>query len=83
MATAAILNFFNISKAAVVVDIPMKFDERNPKKNLNPPFLFPWQLRQSLSNRFRFFLAYLVPLDNKGVDVDVVRIKFNQFLFGQ
>jgi hypothetical protein len=22
---------------------------------LNPPFLFPWQLRQSLSNRFRFF----------------------------
>jgi hypothetical protein len=28
-----------------------------------PPFLFPWQLRQSLSYRFRFFLAYLVPLD--------------------
>jgi hypothetical protein len=21
----------------------------------NPPFLFPWQLRQSLSNRLRFF----------------------------
>jgi hypothetical protein len=33
----------------------MKFDERNQK--------FPWHLRQSLSYRFRFFLAYLVPLD--------------------
>jgi hypothetical protein len=28
------------------VDIPTKFDERNPKS---------WQLWQSLSNRFRFF----------------------------
>jgi hypothetical protein len=25
------------------------------KKKLNHPFLFPWQLRKSLSNRFRFF----------------------------
>ena len=33
----------------------MKLDERNPKNILIPPFLFPWQLRQSLSNRFRFF----------------------------
>ena len=40
------------------VDIPTKFHEvwwKESKKNLNPPFLFPWQLRQSLSNRFRFF----------------------------
>jgi hypothetical protein len=37
--------------------------------------LFPWQLRQSLSNRFRFFLPYLVPLD-----VEVVPIKCHQFL---
>jgi hypothetical protein len=29
----------------------------------SPLFLFLWQLRQSLSYRFRFFLAYLVPLD--------------------
>ena len=29
----------------------------------SPFFLFPWQLRQSLSYRLRFFLAYLVPLD--------------------
>jgi hypothetical protein len=41
----------------------MKFDERNKKNNKIPLFLFPWQLRQSLSYRFRFFLAYLVPLD--------------------
>jgi hypothetical protein len=57
----------------------MKFDERN-KKKLIPPFLFPWQLRQSLSTRFRFFFffTYLVSLD-----VDVVPIKFHQFLFGE
>jgi hypothetical protein len=30
---------------------------------LNPPFfLFPWQLRQSLTYRLRFFLAYLIQL---------------------
>jgi hypothetical protein len=40
--------------------------------------LFPWQLQQSLSNRFQFFFAYLVPLD-----MDVVPIKFHQFLFGE
>jgi hypothetical protein len=44
----------------------------------SPLFLFLWQLRQSLSNRFRFFLAYLIPLD-----VDIVPIKFHQFLFGE
>ena len=40
------------------VDIPTKFHEvwwKESKFFLNPPFLFPWQLRQSLSNRFRFF----------------------------
>jgi hypothetical protein len=46
------------------------------KKKLNPPFLFPWQLRQSLCNRFRFFSAYLIPLD-----VDVVPIEFHLFMF--
>jgi hypothetical protein len=33
----------------------MKFDERNQKLLKIPPFLFPWQLRQSLSYRFLFF----------------------------
>ena len=41
----------------------MKFDERKKKYFKIPLFLFPWQLRQSLSYRFRFVLAYLVPLD--------------------
>ena len=36
-------------------------------KKKNPPYLFPWQLRQSLSNRFWFFWAYLVPLDVRRV----------------
>ena len=37
------------------VDIPAKFHEawwKESKFFLIPPFLFPWQLRQSLSNRF-------------------------------
>ena len=56
MATATILNFFNPQKLPhTTVDIPTKFDERNPTFFLIPPFLFPWQLRQSLSNRFWFF----------------------------
>ena len=33
------------------------------KKLKSPLFSFPWQLWQSLSYRFQFFLAYLVPLD--------------------
>jgi hypothetical protein len=33
----------------------MKFDERNQIFFKSPLFLFPWQLWQSLSNRFRFF----------------------------
>jgi hypothetical protein len=56
MATAAILNLFNPQKLPhTTVDIPTKFDERNPKFFLITPFLFPWQLRQNLYNRFRFF----------------------------
>ena len=35
----------------------MKFDERNKKKIKIPTFLFPWQLRQSLSYWFRFFFG--------------------------
>jgi hypothetical protein len=59
MATAAILNLFNLQKLPhTTVDIPTKFHEIWWKESnlfLNPPFLFPWQLRHSLSNRFRFF----------------------------
>jgi hypothetical protein len=60
MATAAILNFFQPLNSChtlrwIFLQSFMKFDERNPKTILIPPFLFPWQLRQSLSNRFRLF----------------------------
>ena len=55
------------------------------KKNLNPHFfLFLWKLRQSLSYRFRFFLAYLIPLDvdvtgNITVKICEVWSEFNIF----
>ena len=62
IATAAILNFVHppTPKSChtlrwIFLQSFMKFDERNPKFVLIPPFLFPWQLRQSLSNRFQFF----------------------------
>jgi hypothetical protein len=62
MATAAILNFFNPPKklphyggySYKVLWSLMK----GIQTFFNPPFLFPWQLRRSLSNRFRFF--YLI-----------------------
>ena len=82
MATAAILIFSTTKSChtlrSIFLQSFMKFDERNPKFVLIPPFLFPWQLWQSLSNRFRFFFTYLVP-----IDVDAVPIKFHQFLFGE
>ena len=59
MATAAISNCFQPPKSChilrwIFLHSFMKFDERNPIF-LNPPFLFLWQLQQSLSNRFRFY----------------------------
>ena len=58
MATAAILNLFNPQKLPhTTVDIPTKFHKiwwKESKCFFIPPFLFPWQLRQCLSNRFRF-----------------------------
>ena len=55
-----------------------EFGERNPKISKMPPFLFPWQLVAKFVQPIPIFLAYLVPLD-----VDVVPIKFHQFLFGE
>jgi hypothetical protein len=42
------------TKSSDLSEIWFKFDERNPKTNLIPLFLFSWQLRRNLSNRFRF-----------------------------
>jgi hypothetical protein len=60
MATVTILNLFKPPNSChtlqwIFLQSFMKFDERNPKLFQIPPFLFPWQLRQSLSNRFPFF----------------------------
>jgi hypothetical protein len=51
--------FFNPPKSChtlrwIFLQSFIKFDERNPKCFLIAPFLFTWQLRQSLSNGFRF-----------------------------
>ena len=59
MATAAILNFFNPQKLPhTTVDIPTKFHEVWRKESnffLNPPFLFPWQLRKVCPTYSDFF----------------------------
>jgi hypothetical protein len=48
-----------------------------PKK-FKSPFFVSMATAAKFVQRFRFFLAYLVPLD-----VDVVPIKIHQFLFGE
>ena len=53
--------FFNPQKLPhTTVDIPAKFYEvwwKESQKKFNLHFLFPWQLRKSLSNWFRFFFG--------------------------
>jgi hypothetical protein len=56
----------------------MKFDERNPKSFLNPPFFLSVATAAKFVQPIPIFLAYLVTLD-----VDVVPIKFHQFLLGE
>ena len=86
MATAAILNFFNPPPPQklphTTVDIPTKFHEiwrKESKQFLNLPFVVSMATAEKFVQPIPiFFLAYLVPLD-----VDVVPIKFHQFLFGE
>ena len=82
MATAAILNFFNPLKLPhTTVDIPTKIHEvwwKESKFFLNPPFFVSMATVAKFVQPIPIFLAYLVPLD-----VDVVPIKFHQFLFGE
>jgi hypothetical protein len=56
----------------------MKFDERNPIFFLNPPFFVSMANAAKFVQPIPIFFTYLVPLD-----VDVVPIKFHQFLFGE
>jgi hypothetical protein len=82
MATAAILNFFNPQKLPhTTVDIPTKFHEvwwKESQKKINPPFFVSMATAAKFVQPIPIFLAYLIPLD-----VDVVTIKFHQFLFGE
>jgi hypothetical protein len=55
----------------------MKFDERNPKK-IESPFFVSMATAAKFVQPIPIVLAYLVPLY-----VDVVPIKFHQFLFGE
>jgi hypothetical protein len=54
----------------------MKIDERNPNFFLNPPFFVSIATAAKFVHPIPIFWADLVPLD-----VDVVPIKFNQFMF--
>ena len=80
MATAAILNFCQPQKLPhTTVDILTKFHEvwwKESKKNLNPPFFVSMATVAKFVQPIPIFLAYLVLLD-----VDVVPIRFHQFLF--
>ena len=82
MATAAILNLFNPQKLPhTTVDIPTKFHEVWWKKSkiiLNPPVFVSMATAAKFVQPIPIFLAYLLPLA-----VDVVPIKFHQFLFGE
>jgi hypothetical protein len=82
MATATILNFFNPQKLPhTTVDIPTKFHEVWWKESnffLNPPFFVSMATVAKFVQSIPIFLAYLVPLD-----VNVVPIKIQQFLFGE
>ena len=83
MATAAIFNFCSTSQNLphTTVDIPTKFHEvwwKESKFFLNPPFFVSMATAAKFAQPIPIFLSYLVPLD-----LDVVPIKFHQFLFGE
>ena len=64
-----------------MVDIPTKFHEvwwKESKNILNPSFFVSMATAAKFVQPISIFLAYLIPLD-----VDVVAIKFHQFLFGE
>ena len=81
--TAAILNFFQPLKGChtlrwIFLQSLMKFDEKESKKVFYHPFFVSMATAAKFVQLIPIFLAYLVPLD-----VDVVPIKFHQFLFGK
>jgi hypothetical protein len=84
MATAAILNLFNLPTAATHYSgYSYKVSWKESKIILNPLFLFPWQLRQSLSNRLRCFLVCLVTLIINIYDLGVGISTIKKFTSGR
>jgi hypothetical protein len=82
MAMATILNFFQPPKSChtqrwIFLQIFRKFDESYPNFFKSPPPFFSMATAAKFAQPIPIFLAYLFPLD-----VDVVPIKFHQFLFG-
>jgi hypothetical protein len=79
MATAAILTFFNPPKAATHYGrYSYKVSWKESKFFLNPPFFVSMATTAKFVQPIPIFLAYLVPLY-----VDVVPLRFHQFLFGE
>ena len=82
MATAAILNFFNLLIGAIHYGGYSYKVSSSLMKGIqtffNPPFFVSMATAAKFVQPIPIFLAYLVPLD-----VDVVPIKFHQFLFGE
>ena len=82
MVMATILNVFITQKLPhTMVDIPTKFHEvwwKEFKFFVDPPFFVSMATAAKFVQPIPIVLAYLVPLD-----VDVVPIKFHQFLFGE
>jgi hypothetical protein len=76
------LNLFNPQQLPhTTVDIPTKFHEvwwKESKIILNPPFFVSMATVAKFVQPIPIFFAYPVPLA-----VDVVPIKFHQFLFGE
>ena len=63
------------------MDIPAKFNEvwwKESKNLLDPTFFLSMATAAKFVQPIPIFLAYLVPLD-----VDIVPIKFHQFLFDE
>jgi len=82
MTTAAILNFVNPSKAAKhYVGYSYKVSS-SLMKGIQKQFKSPFFLSMTTASKFvqpiPISLAYLLPLD-----VDVIPVKFHQFLFGE
>jgi hypothetical protein len=78
--------FFEPPKAAthlwwIFLQSFIKFEERNPKKNCNPPFFVSMATAAKFVQPIPIFLAYLVPLDIPSISVRRVTCYDHIFVF--